>query len=853
MKVNLQTVQDWGQRLSAADSNKPLVLDRDGSVELLQPLGKPPGCWTRFKAALVNLPLIGRLDAVRLASNEVHLANRTYTELRTRPSQFRTDFEEELTRLFGEDIAHAAIDQVLEPSNRVGLPLTARNVVDILDRTQKDFARITTDNDSRISTRTLQVIQGQVDAFNLLVNITRMQAMAGQPAYFSRGLNSAEVDSAGALSKQLDELGLDRQVLASVVTDYTNRLESTPLSQKPQVAAAGIAACIKAYNRHTIGTQVMERAAESTYGAEPASGSSSSREAQAAPVDLIALLCADAVSPEAPLLTKQKVREAVDELERVRDTLRAELPDEIPEARLDKALESLSKGVSKLSSSQLLQLARPRILYEEFKRRFDVSVGDSDLCNVVVETAHGREITANSTALLGAIAKEMLNEVEERAASAPEHFQCESDLNVVFPIMHRELIQKTKEATAGHLDALQEIDQSSTFNPKQKRLLQVYAEGALPTYRNDVEVPGSPPHRLDATQLRQFQGIADTIAAQIPLMSRAIRDGEPAQVFDSMVRIEAAYSGGLQAIVTHAEGLWVSRSVFGSDKEQELFDLCVNLALAKNEEDLHALGSLAVAPGSAAQSSAAPANDPQHQRRADTVRQFRDACVQSSMGVDKLGRFYGDILRVAGVEPAADLELDVGAAPTQRQPLHLMQPELLVRTLGHSSCTLEEVFDERGVMRLDNSVAASRVDPDFRPAERLPADNYGVSLAGQDLSAGSTGDRLGNVLGFADIIINGRRLSRTGDDINTFIAGFDDERHGIELAAAASVCISSDTLRHFSDDVDANAFVSPIVPQAHRRPVYEVWRGEDGNWRVRSTRVSSPAAALAGQSPWSPG
>ncbi len=750
------------------------------------------------------------------------------------------------------------------PVNTAAPGLSARKVVQILDKAEQAVA-IGRTNDGQIHSKYSSSELAITDrhelvggSFDVRSGIARMQAIATQPAYFRRPLTPEELESAAPLvgqfdASRLDRLGqfdtsrLDRQVLAPIVDLYADKLDRTPLPQRPQVAAQCIAACIDAGNRHTIRTGLEDRAAGPIYGSGSAGGSPPSHEAEAATAEgsLIALLCADMLSPEAPLLTPEAVLAAAEELDGVRSTLRAELPNEIRDERIiDDALASLSKGQSTLTSSKLLELARHRILHKEFTRRFDMTEQESDLCNIVVEAAHGRKVDTNTTALLGAIAKEMLNEVEERAASVPEEHKCAPDLRTVFPIMHEALIRKTKEAAAGHFDALEAIEKSTTLNVKQKALLRGYAEGGLMTYNDGVETPGSPPHRLDAVQLRHFEITADTIAAQILVMRQAAGNGEPAQLFDSMVRIEADYSSGLKTILDHAATLWVSQSVFGMDKDQELFDLCVQLALVRQDDaDLHDLGSPAVA----AESSEVPAHDPRHQGPADTVRQFRDACAQSSMGVDKLGRYYGDILRVAGVEPAADRQVDVGAAPPERQPLYLMRPELLARTLGHPSCTEEDMFDPRGA--LSYSAAASRVRPDFDPKTSLRPEDYEVSLAERDLSASSTRDMVSRALGAADIVVNGRRLSLDTDSADSadkihaladaFVDEFSREYRGADLAAAASLCMSSDTLERFSDAVDVAAFDPPMV-QAQRRPVYEVWRGEDGNWRVRSTRVSSP-------------
>ncbi len=96
--VNLSTLRRWSSGLQGPDAGKPLALGSGGQFELLEPRS-PPGFWTRFKAALVNLPLIGRLGAIQAADREVRTARQTYGEIRDRAVRFGDDFHRDLSAL----------------------------------------------------------------------------------------------------------------------------------------------------------------------------------------------------------------------------------------------------------------------------------------------------------------------------------------------------------------------------------------------------------------------------------------------------------------------------------------------------------------------------------------------------------------------------------------------------------------------------------------------------------------------------------------------------------------------------------------------------------------------------------
>ncbi len=841
MTIDLPKLREWSSGLQGLNASKPMALTGGGRVELLEPRS-PPGCWTRFKAALVNLPLIGRLDAIQAAHREVRTAAESYSEIRDRAVRFRDDFHRDLAASFGEEIAANAIAAVNDQRVNTATPgLTARKVVQIMDKAEESVA-IGRTNDEQIRGK---YSSGKTDAteshrvagagFDVRFGIARMQAIAAQPAYFRRPLTPDEVESAAPLARQLERSRLDPQILAPLADLYAGKLDRTPLHQRPQVAAQGIAACIEAANRHTIGTELEDRASGWIYGSESTGGSSSSREAPAASLEarLIALLCAHTLSHEAPLLTPEAVRTAADELDRVHRELHAELPQEMPWERIDAALQEAAQGRSKVTPSALLAGARQCIVVNELKRLFNSDEPDSTLWNAVIEGAGHNGVNANLTALSTVLAREMLEYLEGRTGKQSKN---PWNLETTISEARQRFIENTRSATSGHIEALESIDTSTTLSAAQKKLLKGYAEGLGDVGR---------PRRLDPVQLRSFEAIADAIAGELPRLLEAAGSDEPAQLFDSMNAIGAAYSSGLLKILQHADSLWLTCSFDGPVKEKELFDLCVKLALAKPQvEGPLDQGARFAGLASPVARSDAAAPGPQLRGLADAVSQFRDACEQSPSPstVSKLETFYEYILRGAGVELAPP------DMPEPLTALNRMQPELLVRAFP--DCRSEEGagLDARGV--LIGSAGEKQVLPHFDPETHLHPERYGASLAGRALTASTVSHLLPDVLGEADVIVNGRRLSLDARDdgqallttrVEDFLTAFKGESRGTEWAAAASICMSRGPLQRLRAAVDAAAFDPPMT-MTDARPVHEVWRDSDGSWRVRSTLAVSPTS-----------
>ncbi|MEJ1965639.1 MAG: hypothetical protein WDO56_30450 [Gammaproteobacteria bacterium] len=315
------------------DVEKPLDLSPDGRLQVLEPHGAP-ALWTRFKAALINLPLIGHHEAIRSASAEVRVATNLLGQCRKSAAQLYGIFEDELALQFGAQIARNSIDAYLAQPGRAGGDLTLRKAELILKNAGLTAGDFETSNrafaanrnrTSSVSERKLSVSDNDhakdAGVSEIASGITSMQLMATQSGYFRELLTPHQLGTAQPLLDQLqrlkNETGLDVQTaLAPVLTEYETRIALAPswnISGKRQIAAECIRACIRTINASTI-------AAELRHGPErEAIGSSSSSQRRTRThtnVDeaALTLLCIDALKQEQRLLTPTEVHQLAEHM-----------------------------------------------------------------------------------------------------------------------------------------------------------------------------------------------------------------------------------------------------------------------------------------------------------------------------------------------------------------------------------------------------------------------------------------------------------------------------------------------------------------------------------------------------------
>ncbi|MCX5769443.1 MAG: hypothetical protein NTZ09_04105 [Candidatus Hydrogenedentes bacterium] len=116
------------QMQQAGVEQKPLGPDAQGKIGLREPLKAPTG-WTKFKAALSHVPLLGKLGSLRQARAEVAGYPVRLQQYQVESRQIMAGFMQSLRAEFGEHVATMATHDLDQTGN---MPLTGRSVRTIL-------------------------------------------------------------------------------------------------------------------------------------------------------------------------------------------------------------------------------------------------------------------------------------------------------------------------------------------------------------------------------------------------------------------------------------------------------------------------------------------------------------------------------------------------------------------------------------------------------------------------------------------------------------------------------------------------------------------------------------------------
>lgn len=810
--LNLDKTLTQAQWIAGDDQkNKVVLLGADGKLEVHSlPTRTPPNRWTHFKAAFVRVPLIGRLRSVQQAAHLIEATN------------FRNSFRAAVAQRFGELAASglsatvgAGDKATIGPKKIIKMLGTAKQVAEMTGRQNGEaLLRDSADDAPGSATHTVG-------------RYARMMATAQEPDYFRKHLDDGERTAfrqaargrlqamcgpAGS-SSGAPELDALPPTFRKVLESYENRLTYASIEAQPAIAAE----CLEALHNLT------------TIALAHTDADGSSDLAPAIPLNepnmsIASQLCAHAAGPQGRRHEPQVAQRAWADLRDTYEKLCREVPD-MPQEAVWQAMRDVTSGKTSISPRELHRMTREKLLINEMKRLFDPRDAESTLWNAVMLATkdHPAAMNAHMTAMVEMLAKKIMLDLEFRAPVLHEHFGCEDHLPTVMEKTREKLIENTVAAAVGHLNALQQIEESTTLSPSQKEVFRNYAKGG----------DGQPPRRLDPVQVKQMIAIAD------PMAQRAGGERDPALLFDNMIKSQDAFQNGVREILLHAETMWISRSLDGVDSEQRLTELAVRLLIARLKDNAAAAGS---------PSSSEP-EEPSEQVKT-SIQQFMFACNQgSSMQIAKLAQLLGDMLRVFK-SPLLQSDGDVvGPKPTLNQ----LPPDLLVRTLAHPSGRADGgSLDQRGV--LVESPNGSTVARDFNPDTIANPDRHQAKL---EQSRADGGDRmpvaLNRALAGADVIVQGQRLTRSpasapgrlGNEPAT--VAFDNFLRTVppDVVPAINTCISSHALRDFVADVNAAAF-GPAVNMANSRGTHEIWQDNDGSWLVRSTHVSSPLA-LAGK------
>ncbi len=759
MRIDIQRIARAHDQLPVAaqkEDHKPLVIGGQGQMlvaermEVLESSGRPPGLWTRFKAALINLPLLGGLATIRTASEEVRIAQShraTLVELLHEAAQFRDDFHRQLASDFGGEIAAAAVAEATGGAGGRRTGLAARILTPAQLGSELSYASVQVrhrreENDAAVG-------RGSEEGF--FAYFASMYSIGKHPEHLQSALSEAQIEhtrqAASAIEKALGEAAIDAGSLAPMMRNYTAQTQHARTPQQIAEIARNCLAALDAAIAEARKIKLIEDrrppelsrashsgsrgAATEEAGSSGTASRESTRDSEAQDRQLVAALCASELTSESQELSSETIDKAWQTLVAVRNRLIEELAPVVGAntARADSLLHALTTlrlrgDVDQAPGEQLLQAARRGAILSELGRRFDLHDHDSSVFwAAVVEAsgARGERLGASGTQMLEALRSEIIEDLAGRVPRLHEHFGCASDdIATIIDKTSETLGEITRQATVQHLDALESIDRSGTLGEARKRILLDYAQGP-------ADLDKAHPRRLDPVQVSQYEALSNTFAAAITTLAAAVPRSNPAAIFDAMAELRDAYDAGKQAIVDRAETLWLARSsIVGPDDDGRVLDLCIRMAFASldfGSEDYEMLTRLLDPNREAPHASAgAPADrdlenpnlDPRNPGSRDergwetTLTQFDTACAQSPLESvsSRLPYFLGDITRIAvklkerpegqryaeviaGERERLEASNPLGKPADRTPPLHLCRPELLARTIGSHPTQIE--------------------------------------------------------------------------------------------------------------------------------------------------------------------
>jgi hypothetical protein len=887
MAVDLNTLYMYSLSQPGKDEGRPIHLVDGKPVLVMEPLGTLPGCWTRFRAALVDVPLLGRLEAVQAAARQMAAARPALEALRG-AAAFRKDFHERLHVLFGPRIAEQAIrigEQAIRSRQRRGgqwqpglAPnysgvLTATKITGIVFKARALASAQARQNDTYVSR-----FSGFSDDHERSLAVIFVRA-ALESRYFRESLSQGEivraVEPLRILLGELREAGIDpASIVGPYIENYEKNIDNTLPENGPNKAASYRDSfqtiADSALNRRKVEclrpTPSARQAAPCGRGAEPQDRD----EVGTAEVDIVLALCAS-FDPKPddprPRFSDTVVRRAWKDLQEVC----SELSEQLPAPRDERVAEALIRaargrvagttpaGRPKLRRDQLFQLMRTALIAGELAREFDASHGESKLRRTVAE-AHPWRLLRRFTLLAERLKEDMLQSIERLAPALHKQFGCAQDVQAVVKAAREQLIEHTVKATTDHLEAEDLLERSTSLLETQKDLFLAYA---LPEGK-------ATPQRLDPVLVEQCERVANAIAGALPRIQAAIADDSPAALFDEMKEIAHAWTCAMTQIRKNAETMWMLLGHSQLEREEELLRLCAKLALARLRHDGQPIdGTLLAGPGS---STGSDGNTSRSSAADHPVNQFLEACEQSPWRSvsTKIAALYGDpLLPICGGQPITPR--GTLTRQSEHTPLHKIRPELLVRTLIQPFEELRDDagdidpqdvdprnIDHRGVLL--TAPNAHRIRKDFTLPWQPGATRrwqwrrrrYGRMLrespppaAGSLKALEELREHVNKLATSSRILVEGRRpagpllRSRFAQAIETFQSLFSEPPDGPALASAISAYMQEAVLSNFRQDVNAAAFDASLFA-AISPDVHELWRESDGSWRIRSSCAAHP-------------
>lgn len=789
---NLDQMHLRAMELGGGGNEKRAVLvDSKGQMRTGAPARTLPGLWTRFKAAFIGFPGIGRLASVRDAHAFVQAV------------QFRSDFRLAVERRFGAHVADKVLPMPVPAGKKT--TLSAKKVVRVMGEAQREGIKIGLANSAVI-----RVAAGGANPIPRELVISRHARMLGisrHADFFQKNLTSAQANQLIGEARFLRADTLP-PTFEAILNSFEQRLDRAPVAEKREIAKSYLDAL-----------QNLDAILAAGEAGEGSSNGAAARRLSELDVTIVSQFCALAAGPDAKHYSPEIVRQAWADLHDAYDKLHREVPD-LPAEALSRAFAGVMSGRASITPAALLTLAREKLVENEMKgyvrHLVDPNNAESPLRKAVQDATGATEFPA----AMPTITREVLSEFEDRVPHLPLYLKCGDDLPTILERTAARLRENIVAATVGHIKAMQEVEASQTLTPAQKEVFRRYAEG----------VNGHRPQRLDPVQVQQFTAMGDALAKN----EGTARD--PMVLFDAMIEIQAVFTHGNQEIANHAGTMWVASNLDGPEPEQRRVELCADLMVAKKVGASGDTPQIQEGPPRLTHSVTLPSGSDA------AIPQFMKACGQAATSqIAKVTQLFEDIMK------ALDLPMtEPGNYANATHPeLAGLPPELLVRTLSYPPGQAEtgSFLDERGV--LIDSPAGAIVAHAFQPGNVVNLDRHELKLEEAMLrEINEMPKALDGALKHGDVIVKGEHLKADPTDENQL--AFDTYEAFLGTLAppvgdAITCCLASDALQNFVNDANAAAFSTPVTSTPPRIS-HEVWQDKDGNWLVRSTQVTTPMA-----------
>lgn len=692
--------------------NQPLALK--------EPLN-PPSTWTKFKAALADVPLLGRIGELRNARAEVDSYPLRLQQYTLSNRQVLSGFMNDLRDTYGPSVANMALRGV---NLQDGTPLTQRTVSTVLEGAER--------------------AQKQQKALNNL-DVSRFleSPLAG-------GIRlPGETDMHGVfLERDLPLNGTSswQEALGPGAAKFVTNMIKDLCAGQPD------------YGKTRIDNAVIAQMAGRA-------------------LDIYLEL--------------------------------AGAPDMTP----DKLEGVLMRAADKGKHVEMLKAAREFAIVDRLEIQLDRRNPESMLCQSARRIAQELNLPVPSDAVLKCISRNMIEALSYRAEHMPEAFNCDTDVSSVMRALDQRVPDKVDAAIRQHLQALAQIESSTTLSDTQKTLLRGIAAE----------------RRIDPTQVSAYEQMGRSMHTALQGLGACLNGGGDAQRLMGQLRDTlTAFENQVEAMKRHGDtAMWESGSLSGGETTMELMQQFAHMAAGRMTPE-QAQELLPLLTG-------------------DAMKQLMASMMQSNnMAIAGQYPIILTTLVQAVAERAGETPTDAQALSSQvrdGEPVTLdkLPPSLALALMVHG----EDDLDARGVV--PGSANGRLIARDFNPGQVF-------ETARQDLLEYVGQDRLEPVsqlpltttkdMGRSHFCLNGEVVGKTGQDKGEVMQAFKGHFPEGQEAMARGVarCMNQLGINMFVEACNRAAYGGDKIVGLNQgaQTRHEAWPQEDGSWIVRSTHTQQP-------------